>query len=137
MKDVIARLRNLPWELEQCLLELAQAKSVQQQSVRSAEQIERRLLAEIAEQTDFASGKRLYPNEDARRSELTRRLAEDGEYAALRQAAADASARAGELDAHAEALKAELRGLLAIADVYASALRAGDQRALKEVEECF
>jgi hypothetical protein len=134
LTQLIKQAQALPREIESLTVEVARAKQDLHDLLQFKAEYEARVAGEVADETD-GDGKKKYPNEQARKAEIFRRLSESEEWSKLELAVREARSKTVELEARLERARYEHRSTTTLLNLLAGAVQAGSQDILKQVLE--
>lgn len=103
----------LPAEIEKTVLKLATEKQSLHDVLAVKQKLEAEIAGEVASETT-PDGKKKYPNEEARKAEIARRLAEDDGYRATDDYLRAVREEVTRLEAHLERLRLEHKTAVAL-----------------------
>lgn len=132
LTTLIKQAQSLPKEIETLLVEVAKAKQDLHDLLQFRSEYEAKVAGEVAEETN-GDGKKRFPNEQARKAEIFRRLSESEEWSKLELAVREARNKTVELEARLERAKYEHRTTTTLLNLLAGAVQAGDQEIVKQV----
>jgi len=124
IRSLIEKAVSLPEKIENLVGEIAETK----QSVHELTERKRLMEAEVAGEVASENGddgRRRYPNEEARKAEIVRRLTENQEYQNICNEINQKRERLASLEAELEKNRYEHRTATTLLNLYASALTAG------------
>ncbi len=134
LKALIEQARTIPQEVERLAVELAAKKQALHDLLALRQAREAEVAGEVANETN-GDGKKRFPNEEARRAEISRRLSEDALYQDSERELREIRAEVVELEARLERMKLEHRSTTTLLSLVAAAVQGGNEQILKAVLE--
>lgn len=113
LEKLVEKALNLPGEIEKAALELAEKKQALHDMLAVRQKLEAEIAGKVVNETN-GDGKKKYPNEEARRAEIARRLAEDKDYRTLEEDLKAIRQEVIRLEAQLERLRLEHKTAVAI-----------------------
>ncbi|RPF47106.1 hypothetical protein EDD75_1379 [Thermodesulfitimonas autotrophica] len=132
LKNLIEQARVLPGEVERLTLKLYETKQRLHTLLEDKAKLEAQVAGEVAGETD-GNGKKRYPNEEARKAEIAKRLAANEIYQANEEAVKQAREEAVALEAKLDRARYQHRTATTLLNLLASAIQAGR----KDIEEAI
>ncbi|MEW6572873.1 MAG: hypothetical protein AB1374_04500 [Bacillota bacterium] len=130
MKRLIEQAVSLPAEVENLIHQVAETKQRMHDLLQDRAKLEAQVAGEVANETN-GDGKKKYPNEEARKAEIARRLQGNEIYRANEEAIRKAREAVVDLEARLDRSRYEHRTATALLNLLAAAIQAGRQ----DVEE--
>lgn len=134
LRNLVEEALRIPKEVENLTFKLHEAKAKIGEILKVREELEARTAWEVASERG-EDGKPRFGNEHLRNGEVARRLKEDEAYQEAEVELQQAKMEAAELEARLEYLKLQHRSLVAILNLAAGALQAGNGEIFRQVLE--
>lgn len=113
LEKLVEKALNLPGKIEEVALELASKKQTLHDMLTVRTKLEAGIAGEVANETN-GDGKKRFPNEEARKAEIARRLAEDEDIQRLEEDLKAIRQEVVRLEANLERLRLEFKAATSI-----------------------
>jgi protein tyrosine phosphatase (PTP) superfamily phosphohydrolase (DUF442 family) len=130
LRTLIEQAQRLPGEVETLIRQAAETKQRLHDLLQDRAKLEAQVAGEVANETN-GDGKKKYPNEEARKAEIARRLQASEIYQVNEEAIRKAREAVVDLEARLDRNRYEHRAATALLNLLAAAIQAGRQ----DVEE--
>ncbi|NSW84515.1 MAG: hypothetical protein HPY90_14990 [Syntrophothermus sp.] len=132
LANLVAQAKVLPGEIERLTLELASKKQALHELLALRSQREAEIAGEVANETN-GDGKKRFPNEEARKAEIARRLAQDAWWQDSEKYLKEMRSELVELEARLERSRYEHRTATTLLNLLAAGIQAGNQAVIEAV----
>jgi len=123
---LVDKVRTAPEEVADLTVELAAKRQALHDLLAGQKEIEAQVAGQVAGESD-GDGRKKYPNEEARRSEIARRLKADGRYQTIERELTRVRSELVELEARLELTRYEHRSAVCLLNLLAAAIEGGRQ----------
>jgi hypothetical protein len=123
LKELVEKTRTLPEQVAAMMAELAAKKQALHDLLAGQKEIEARVAGEVAAENG-TDGRKKFPNEEARKGEVARRLKADTRYQAIEQELNRVRLELVELETNLERARYEFRAASTLLTLLASAVQA-------------
>ena len=130
VQELIQKAQALPGEVERLILELHETKQRLHTLLEDRQRLEAAIAGEVASEMD-GNGKKRYPNEEARKAEIAKRLAANEIYQANEEAIREAREQAVNLEAQLDRARYEHRTATTLLSLFAAAIQSNRQDVAK------